>query len=377
MKITFLTYTYPYPRRGFNVGIERSIEGITQTLARKGHEVSVITTLARNGSFTREELASGVQIYRVNDLRNMVGRVGCVLALDLLSINYFARAHRNLLKSSDVIHTYVPYFLDTPDVPLVSTFFHDEMYPNLVDHLHLPANKYLWKKTYQRCSAIVGISDYSTGYLRDIGVPQERIHTVYMGVDTGRYRPLPPDPELSARFEGLNVLLFVGSYQNRKGLRYLVKALPMVLSRQENTVLLLVGSGHAENLGELVAELGLGKHVLFEGPVPDSRLSAYYNACDLFVLPSEQEGFGIVSIEAMACGKTVVSTNVTAIPEVVGDAGVLVEPRNPEQLAEAILGLLEDPGRRRRLGERAYRRVTEKFTWDKVVDDLLEIYRAA
>jgi len=94
MRITFVTYIYPHPKRGFNPGIERVIESLSKELARKGHDITVVTTYSRNNGKEREEEVDGVKIYRVKDTRDIFGRVGSIFSLDLLSINSPHRTRR-------------------------------------------------------------------------------------------------------------------------------------------------------------------------------------------------------------------------------------------------------------------------------------------
>lgn len=96
----------------------------------------------------------------------------------------------------------------------------------------------------------------------------------------------------------------------------------------------------------------------------------YYSDAGIFVLPSLKEGFGQVLLEAIACGLPIISTNTSAIPEVVGDAGILVEPRNSQALVEAIINLIENE----ELGKNGRKRVEENFTWEKVAERVEEVY---
>jgi glycosyltransferase involved in cell wall biosynthesis len=124
--------------------------------------------------------------------------------------------------------------------------------------------------------------------------------------------------------------------------------------------------------------LGLD-NVYFAGYVSDDDLLDYYMVCDLFVLPSvtRQEAFGLVLVEAMAFGKPVISTNFSGMPYVVGDAGLLVEPRNPKALVEAINKILSDPVLSAELGRRGRRRVEELFEREVVCKKIREAYTSA
>ncbi len=146
----------------------------------------------------------------------------------------------------------------------------------------------------------------------------------------------------------------------------------------KNTSLALVGSGPFEKkLRMRAAELGIRDKVFFFGHVPNNKLSAYYNACDVFVLPSLYEPLGIVLLEAMACGKPVVASRVGGIPELVDEkVGMLVEPKNPDALAKSILMLLSDADLAKKLGD-AGRRRAEHFDWQHVLKKTLKVYEDA
>lgn len=139
--------------------------------------------------------------------------------------------------------------------------------------------------------------------------------------------------------------MYVGPLIQRKGIEYLIKAMPGIISECGKTILLIVGEGNQEYLEKIAISLNVSDSVVFEGFVPEDKLSMYYNSCDIFVLPSLQEGFGMVMAEAMACGKPVIATNTSAIPEVLGDAGLTVPPRDSRALSEAVITLLKDKGK--------------------------------
>ena len=375
MRITFVTYTYPHPKRGFNPGIERVIESLSQELARKGHDVHVITTYSRNDGKKGEENVNGVKIHRVKDVRDIFGRVGSIFSLDLLSINYSVKKCNDILQDSDILHVFTPFLLNIPNVPVVSHFHHPEKIRNFKEYLYLPTSNYLWRKTYERSDAVISVSKYSARYLIKIGISPNKIFVVPNGVDTEKFHPNVDASGLKNRFSGNNILLYVGPITQRKGLIYLIKSMPKILAEHKDTILVLVGKGNQEeNLKRLSNKLGISRNVIFEGFIPEDQLPMYYNACDLFVFPSLQEGFGMVLAEAMSCGKTVVASNTTAIPEVVGDAGVLVEPKNPDALAEAIIELLSDEQRRKILEQKALTRA-RNFTWDESAINCLRVYR--
>jgi glycosyltransferase involved in cell wall biosynthesis len=127
----------------------------------------------------------------------------------------------------------------------------------------------------------------------------------------------------------------------------------------------------------LVAELSLGDAVRFTGRIADREFARYYAEATMAVIPSLYEGFGMPAGEAMACGVPVISTTGGALPEVVGDAGILVPPGDAAALRDAIAALLNDPERRMRLGEAGLARVRNSLTWRHAAQKTVEVYREA
>jgi len=196
----------------------------------------------------------------------------------------------------------------------------------------------------------------------------ERVSVVPEGLDLGPWR------EGAEGRAGGAVILSVARQYRRKDTRTLLEAFSRVRGRHPAAALRIVGGGpELPALRARAAELGLGAAVTFLGELPDDEaVRREYLAADVFCLPSLQEGFGIVLLEAMAAGLPIVATRAAAIPEVVpdGEAGLLVPPSDPEALAEALDRLLSDPDLRRRLGE-AGRRHVERFDWKIVAGEFL------
>ncbi len=202
---------------------------------------------------------------------------------------------------------------------------------------------------------------------------------VFNGIDTGLFRPQPPDPTLRARL-GLPadtpLLLFVGRLQPWKGVETAIRALPAI----ERAVLLIAGDGEDRpRLMAVAAGLDVTKRVIFLGAVPRSQLPTLYATVDLLVATSyASETFGIGPVEAQACGLPVVATRFGGFPEVVADGrtGLLVPPRDPAALAAAVNALLSDPARRAALSAAAPAWAAQ-FSWPAVVDRIEAVYRSA
>jgi rhamnosyl/mannosyltransferase len=175
---------------------------------------------------------------------------------------------------------------------------------------------------------------------------------------------------------GPRIILFVGRLVYYKGVEYLIKAMPEIEAK-----LILIGEGPLKKkLKEIVRSLSLWDKVVFQSPVPDSDLVAYYHACDVFVLPSVEitEAFGLVQLEAMACGKPVVSTALpTGVPFVNqhGKTGFIVPPRDHRALAQAINTLLSNPQLREQYGMYAKRRVEQEFNMKFITAKVMQVYK--
>jgi len=196
-------------------------------------------------------------------------------------------------------------------------------------------------------------------------------------VDTERYNPSVDGSSVKSELGlgGRKMVLFVGRLVEYKGVEYLIEAAATL----RDDVFVVVGEGPLSgSLRSKAERMGLG-NVVFAGRVSGGRLPEYYAACDVFVLPSvtRQEAFGIVLIEAMASGKPVVSTNISAMPFVVGDGGVVVPPRDPKALADAVNMILSDSCLASRLAENGFRRVRELFNRDVVCSRIREVYSSA
>lgn len=164
-----------------------------------------------------------------------------------------------------------------------------------------------------------------------------------------------------------------------KGIDTVIKALPAVRARVPNLEYVVVGSGSdLERHKKIAADLGVTDCVKFLGSVDERALRAAYESCDVFVLPSAGEGFGIVFLEAMHYRKPIVAANSGAAPEVVkdGETGVLVEAGNVEQLAAAMIALAVNQPERERMGQAGYKRLQENFTFDHFKQRLHEIVQA-
>ena len=162
----------------------------------------------------------------------------------------------------------------------------------------------------------------------------------------------------------------------QKGIETVIAAIPRILPRYPDLIYMVVGRGPDQRRLETLADtLGVTAHVVFAGRLEDDELAAVYHGCDVFVMPSRDEGFGIVFLEAMAAGKPVVGARAGATPDVVidGQTGLLVEYADKEGLARQLISLLSDPELCRRLGCEGRRLVESKYTFEHYIQQFCQM----
>lgn len=211
-------------------------------------------------------------------------------------------------------------------------------------------------------------------------VKKDKIQVVYNGVDAERFNPNLSGDSIKKLYKLRNcpIVLYFGRLSSYKGLQFLIKAIPSILQEVPDTKFLIGGAIRYDvaDLNQLIKSLNVKNSVVFTGYVADREVPKLYTACDVFCYPSLWEGFGLTPAEAQACGKPVVAFNNCAIPEVVknGRTGLLVERKNVEALAEAIVSLLLDKERRVHMGLSGRARVLRLFSWDKAAQKTLHVY---
>jgi glycosyltransferase involved in cell wall biosynthesis len=213
--------------------------------------------------------------------------------------------------------------------------------------------------------------------VRLYGIDQAKIRVVYEGVNP-RFRPLDDREQLEAlrhRYAlPARFLLYVGTIEPRKNLPALFEAFKQI--GLPGVKLVIVGKKgwlYDETFARLQA-LGLEREVVFTGFVPDDDLPGLYTLAEAFVFPSLYEGFGLPVLEAMACGTPVITGNVSSLPEVMGDAGILVAPGDVGGLVTALKRVLTDSHLRAQMSAKGLAQA-RKFTWEKAAQETLAVYR--
>jgi glycosyltransferase involved in cell wall biosynthesis len=230
----------------------------------------------------------------------------------------------------------------------------------------------------RRASHIIAISEATKRDLqRFYGTPGDKISVIYHGVD-GRFQPVDDRAELDRVLRRYEIdrpyLLFVSTVQPRKNVARLIEAFALAHARGVHALLVLAGKRGwlTEQIERRAAELGVERRVRFVGYVADDDLPVLLSGALAYVVPSLYEGFGMTVLEAQACGTPVLASTTSSLPEVVGDAGLLVEPYDVEAIADGLVQLASKPDLRAELRERGLRHVAG-WTWERTARQTLDI----
>jgi len=295
------------------------------------------------------------------------------------------RDHRD---DYDIVHdnqslSHAMLRLQESGVPLVTTIHH----PITSDlRLTLAACSWWWprlltrrwysflgmqKHVALRLRHVVTVSERSRrDVAQDFGLDADALTVVHNGVDTQEFAP---DPRVARK--PLQIMATASADQPLKGLRVLLLAFASLLPQHPGLRLLVVGKPRAGGDTEkLIARLGLAPDIDFVSGIATTELVHHYRESTLVVVPSLYEGFGLPAAEAMACATAVISSDGGALPEVVGDAGVLLPAGDEHALARAIEELLADPARCAELGARARARILERFCWRRAARQMTRYY---
>jgi glycosyltransferase involved in cell wall biosynthesis len=245
-----------------------------------------------------------------------------------------------------------------------------------------PLYRWITRRAARLSDRIIAVSEHTKhDIVGRLHVASDRVAVVHNGIEPA-FRPAeqPPAPRIRERF-GVNGALIVAAgradpYKNLIALASAVEKL--VAAGRTNVCCLLIGEPDERytDVADYVRDHQLGKHVRFTGYLDDAAMVDAYQEADVLVHPSLYEGFGFPPLEAMACGTPVVSSNRTSLPEALGDAALLVDPDNIDELAAAIARVLDDEPLRRSLREKGLEQV-KRYTWRRAAAETLAVYRAA
>jgi len=253
--------------------------------------------------------------------------------------------------------------------------------PETVDMPHL---NYTLKHTpyiVEEVSHIITVSHYSKSDIQKyFGVEDDRITVTHLAADP-IFKPLNRENAKRVIFNKYGVdkkyVLYLGGFSQRKNIARLIKAFKNVILEKEEVINLLILGEHSRSykeLWKLTEDMELCDYVKFLNFVPTADLPYFYNGAEVFVYPSLYEGFGLPPLEAMQCGTPVVTSNVSSIPEIVGDACLLADPYSIDSIAASIIKLLSDTDEWHRYSLMGIEK-SKEYSWQKTALETLEVYK--
>jgi glycosyltransferase involved in cell wall biosynthesis len=360
-------------------GVEMVVRNLAREFKKKGHEVSIVSSRSSRKLRATEEI-DGIQVTRtyLGLPAGSVKSVAVFLAFFLPSLwmlfRHLSKKRPQVVNLHFVDSTgfYVLILKGLFSFPLVASIHGNDVQK-------FPKESKLLKNILTRVlKGSESITSCSQSLLDDACrlVPQIRERAVVMrnGVSVEEF-----DSHSEAKHD-TPYLFSLGRFEHKKGFDVLIRAFARVSPRFSDLHLFLGGDGSEETkLRKTAADLRVTEKVRFLGRLERESVVGFFKGCEIFVLPSRIEPLGIVNLEAMAAGKAIVATSVDGVPEIIrdGENGLLVEPENEEQLAEAITRLLEDRILRDKIASLNYREAREGYSWERVADLYLQAYEDA
>jgi glycosyltransferase involved in cell wall biosynthesis len=388
LRILQLCTRYP-PGTG---GVETHVHAIATELHTRGHDVEVLTSdLLTETPFKRIDpgheqynMVDGVPVKRFK-ARGLAGTA---------QYSFMPAMVREVLASkADIVHAHSYGFFQThlamaaKQMGRTRFVFTPHFHPEWASGKG--AKRKLLRRVYDRvvgtstlssADAVLCVSRGEAEAIKDMGFQGSMIRIVPNGI-TPELLDLQVDPTPFMKKFGLNhpIVLFVGRLAENKGLDMLVSAAARVLKVIPTATFVLVGEdgGMKATIESKAKALGISDHLVLTGHIKEDDLfRSAFAACDVFVLPSIFEAFGIVILEAMAMSKPCVATKVGGVPDLVtdGKTGLLVEPNDTTGLSKALITVLKDPALGVQMGQKAKKTVGKDFTWPRIVDKLEAVY---
>lgn len=287
--------------------------------------------------------------------------------LKLLRTDQFDLVHAHWIIPQGLLSVIVNNYLITRPVPVLCTSHGADLYA-----LRNPLFRLLRKWTINKCAHLCVVSSAMEKTCFALGVDKSKLSTISMGVDlTNIFYPAAGVERKPER------LIFVGRLVEKKGVQILIDAMQVIVAGNPDAELLVIGDGPLrKSIAAQVKDSGLSKNVVFKGAISNDQLPALYSSASVSVVPSiidrqgDQEGLGLVMIEALGCGCAVVASSLEPIKDVIidGVTGLLSTPGNSAELAEKIILLLTDSGLCRRIAGQGQESVRGKFDWDIICE---------
>jgi glycosyltransferase involved in cell wall biosynthesis len=358
----------------------------------KRHEVVVYTTTALDLRHDFEPKEEEVDGYKIHYFPRALKLLCYSYLFGQLNVSWdMMKAVKHNIRKFDVVHVHswqqfpdmivhhyagkynVPYVIQTHgSIPRIGKRFRKLLYDITLGY-----------RVLNKASKVIALSKVEAEQYRSMGVPKEKIAIIPNGIDLSEYANLPPKDSFKKKFgipEDRKIILYLGRIHKTKGIDILIKAYAYLKNKMnfKDAVLVIAGpdDGYLSEIKYLAQAFGVSNSILFVGPLyGEDKLAAYVDS-EVYVLPSRYETFPMVVLEAYACGKPVIASNVGGLKELIIDSqtGLLFEAGNFKQMAEKIVYLLNDSDKAIEIGRKARILVEEKYSIDKVVDMIERLY---
>ena len=369
MKLLILTNDFP-PMSG---GMAQYSYGIAKGLTELGEEIIVLVPQIKGDlEFDRKQK---FKIIRMGVPRTYTGKI--IVMFFYLSYIFVRYRVKRILATTWSPCGFVAFLFSR----LFKTpYFVSAHGLDILEPQRSPKYTKLMRRTLNGAVKILPNSNFTKSKLIEFGISGKRIIVIPDGTDPIRFNPNIDSSEIKERFhlQDKKVILTVGRLMERKGHDMVIQSLPQVLERIPSIVYLIAGKGPEEKrLKKLVKDLDLEEKIIFAGFVSDENLPKYYSACNLFIMPSREmkeegdvEGFGIVYLEANACGKPVIGGRSGGVEDAIidGVTGLLVDPSSKGEISQSLIRLLKDEKLVIQLGKNGRKRVERELNWENITE---------
>jgi len=365
-----IVFSTPFPPRE---GIGNYIYGLSTKLIEKGHKVTVITRGSWNK--TQCEVIDGIDVIKAP----FIPIYPFYIYVHGMFVN---KIFKSLEPQIDVVHIHTPLSpLIKTSLPIVTTI-HTSILTNIRSIEVVDPRSMIERimgrfvsypielKLLKRSDMVTTVSHHVAQELREYGVNPNEVTVIGNGVDETIFTPIKNKTE--DRY-----ILYTGRLGYRKGLFDLIDCGKYICEKYPDVSFIIPGKGPLfDKLQNIVKEIGIQERFKFMGYVSREKLVQLYQNATIHVIPSHYEGLPTVLLEAMSCGLPVVATAVSGNLDVISDGenGILIPPKSPKKMADAISMLLDDDETRRKLGKNARKIIEERYTWERISEKILKCY---
>lgn len=379
MKIAMLV-PYFFPHFG---GTEKYVKDLSMELISRGHDVTIITNnVPKSANAPNEEIMDGIKVKRLN-------------AANFIYLPVSFEFNLKMLKGFDIVHTHCPPLgftravRDKSDIPHIATYHCDTTMSEKFLGVKMP--KFVIKSVenltniYARwimpkANTVITTTE---SYASTSPVMKNIPHTaIPIGIHFDLFDRSREKQGISDKTRDNKKVLFLGRLAANKGIDYLIHAIPRVIAEIPDAKFMICGEGEEKaHVESYIDQVGVRSHIEFEGKVNLDKMVELYSNCAVFVFPSinRLEAFGIVQLESMACYTPVIASNIPGVNNVMdnGKSGILVEPRDSEGLAKAMVKILANPDLARQMGNHGRKLVETKYNWKTIGTQIENVYKKA